>query len=119
MLLQPRRQGRQVGVEWLCALDMAPAVVNIQVLVDIHGPIVGRVVDLVDVVRAGQVVAAIVLRPRVTPSPRVTWHKDQILGAGLTDGVHGGLVVLQNQGGRHIMWLVHQAKDDPRIIGKS
>lgn len=94
MLLQPRRQRSEVGVEGLRALDVASAEVNVEVFVNVYSPVVGRVVDLVEIVRARQVVTTVVLGPRVATSPRVAWHDDQVFGPSLTDGIHSSLVVL-------------------------
>lgn len=52
VLLQPGGQRREGGIEGLCALNVGAGEVVIEVLVDIDGPVVGRILDLVEVIRA-------------------------------------------------------------------
>ena len=115
VLLQPAGEVGEVGGEALVADLVLTGVVVVEVLVDVNGGVLDWVLEHVQVF-GGWSVAAGRLVPGVTTGESVARCDDQLLCASCADAVDGGLVVLQDQLGWHVVWLVHDTEDDFWVV---
>jgi len=49
----------------------------------------------------------------------MSWRTYQLSCSRISDTSNGGLVILDDKRSRHVMWLIHDAKDDLLVVGEA
>lgn len=108
--MKPLGQACQISRRRLGTVRMLPAEVVVQILMDIDCGVVDRILDLVQLVcRRHMTLRA--LAPGMAARVTVSRRKDELFGAGVADAVDGGLVILQDESGGHVVRLGQSGAD--------
>ena len=119
VFLKPRREIGKVFRVAVNTLGVRARVIFVEVLVHIQNEVVLWVVNLMHEVRVGKEIATPVLGPAVAAGPLGARDQDEVLGPGGTDGIDGGLVVVEDELGGHVVGLVHDAEHDALVVLES
>lgn len=116
VFLEPCRDGKEVGGRREGAVLVRAGRVVVEVEVHVEGEVVEGVDYIEQGLGVGRAfegrVAACVVEPAVGACEAVAGDEDELLCAGFADGVDGGLIILEDEGGRHVVGFVHDAEDD-------
>jgi hypothetical protein len=96
------------ALECVHALDISSRKVVVEVFMDIQSGVLDRIPQHSHVIRR-RLVTLGRFQPGVSSRITIAGSSDELLGTCSSDGIDGGLVVLEDQGSRHIMGFIHQA----------
>ena len=95
-----------------------PAEVGVEVQVHVEGEVVGWVLDRGEDVGVGRYARGGDVGPVLGAGVAISGRKDELLRAGRSDAVDGGLVVREDELRGHVVRLVHDAEDEVGVVAE-